>query len=212
MKQILVYSDSLTWGIIPGTRKRLDFDDRWTGFMENALNTVGDRVRVIENCLNGRRTAWEDPFLPGRRGINGIQQIIEMHSPLDLVIVALGTNDFQSMHQINAWQSAQGIRAIVNYIKTSPVEPGMPIPPVLIVVPPLIKTPKGPIAPKFEGGETKIVGLAQEYEKVSDELGCHYFDCSSVTTASLADGIHLDKNQHHIVGSAISKIAHKLLY
>ena len=161
--------------------------------------------------LNGRRTVWEDPFLPGRRGIDGIQQVIEMHSPLDLVIVALGTNDFQSMHQLNAWHSAQGVRAIINQIQKSPVEPGMPIPPVLIVVPPLIENPKGPIAPKFKGGENKIKGLAEEYEIVSTDLGCHYFDCSSVTTASLVDGIHLDKNQHHLVGAALSNIVRAVL-
>ena len=103
MKQILVYSDSLTWGIIPGTRRRLDFNYRWTVFIENLLNQSETKVRVIENCLNGRRTVWDDPFLPGRKGVDGIQQVIEMHSPLDLVILALGTNDFQSMHDFNAW-------------------------------------------------------------------------------------------------------------
>ena len=55
------------------------------------------------------------------------------------------------------------------------------------------------------------VSLAEEYKKVSDELACHYFDCSSVTTTSVVDGIHLDKNQHHIVGAALSKIARRLL-
>ena len=29
MQQILVYGDSLSWGIIPSTRQRLDFTDRW---------------------------------------------------------------------------------------------------------------------------------------------------------------------------------------
>ncbi|MDA0237446.1 MAG: SGNH/GDSL hydrolase family protein [Proteobacteria bacterium] len=211
MKQILVYSDSLTWGIIPGTRKRLGFDDRWTGFMENLLNQGETKVRVIENCLNGRRTVWDDPFLPGRKGDVEIQQVIEMHSPLNLVIIALGTNDFQSMHNFNAWHSAQGIRTILNRVKTAPVEPGMPIPPILIVVPPLIETPKGPIAPKFKYGETKIVGLAEEYKKISDELHCHYFDCSSVTTVSKVDGVHLDKDQHHLVGAAISRLVAAIL-
>ena len=211
MKQILVYSDSLTWGIIPGTRRRLDFDDRWTGFMENLLNQSEAKVRVIENCLNGRRTVWNDPFLPGRKGVDGIQQVIEMHSPLDLVILALGTNDFQSMHDFTAWHSAQGIRTIVNHIKTAPVEPGMPIPPILLVTPPIIETPRGPIAPKFKGGENKIVGLSEEYKKISDDLKCHYFDCSSVTTASKVDGIHLDKEQHHLVGAAISTLVASIL-
>ncbi len=67
-KQILVYSDSLTWGIIPNTRKRLPFEKRWTGVFENALNTKDSNVRVIENCLNGRRTVWSDPYKDGRDG------------------------------------------------------------------------------------------------------------------------------------------------
>ena len=79
--------------------------------MELALAARGQRVRVIEDCLNGRRTVWEDPFKPGRNGLVGVEQRIEVNSPLALVIVMLGTNDFQSMHPHNAWQSAQGSRA-----------------------------------------------------------------------------------------------------
>ena len=211
MKQILVYSDSLTWGIIPNTRKRLEFGDRWPGFMENKLNEARANARVIENCLNGRRTAWDDPYKPGRNGLQGVQQVIEMHSPLDLVIIALGTNDFQSMHQLNAWHSAQGLKALIGEIREAPIEPGMSIPPILVVVPPMIETPKGPIAPKFSGGEGKILGLAEEYQLVATELDCHYFDCSSVTSASTVDGIHLDKNQHHIVGGAIANVVLNLI-
>jgi len=122
MKQILVYSDSLTWGIIPSTSRRLSFDDRWPGVMENVLNHDARKYRVIENCLNGRRTVWDDPFKPGRNGLDGVEQVIEMHSPLELVILMLGTNDFQSMHPHNAWHSAQGIRSIGKAIANSVIE------------------------------------------------------------------------------------------
>ena len=54
-KHILVYSDSLTWGIIPGTRQRLPFGSRWPGVMHKALNVGGERIRVTEDCLNGLR-------------------------------------------------------------------------------------------------------------------------------------------------------------
>ena len=91
MEQILVYSDSLSWGIVPHTRKRLPFEERWPGVMENALNAEQRRVRVIENCLNGRRTVWDDPFKPGRNGMQGLAQCIEMNSPLSLVMLMLGT-------------------------------------------------------------------------------------------------------------------------
>ena len=102
MKHIFVYSDSLSWGIVPLTRNRLAFDARWPGVMENRLNEKGRAVRVIEDCLNGRRTVWNDPYKAGRNGLEGLAQRIEVNSPLALMILALGTNDFQSMHPHNA--------------------------------------------------------------------------------------------------------------
>ena len=105
MEQILIYSDSLTWGIIPNTRKRLSFDKRWPGVLEGVLLKANKNIRVIENCLNGRRTAWPDPFKEGRDGSEGLAQVIELNSPLKLVILMLGTNDFQCTHKNNAWLS-----------------------------------------------------------------------------------------------------------
>lgn len=144
MQQILVYSDSLSWGIIPTTRQRLPFERRWPGVMEIALCSSGKQVRVIEDCLNGRRTAWEDPFKPGRNGLIGLAERIETHSPLALVILMLGTNDFQSMHRHNAWHSSQGILALISAIRTAPIEPGMPVPSILVVAHRLSNRPKGP--------------------------------------------------------------------
>jgi lysophospholipase L1-like esterase len=211
MQHILVYADSLSWGIIPMTRSRLEFDRRWPGVMENHLNGDGKVVRVIEDCLNGRRTVWDDPFKPGRNGLAGLAQRIEVHSPLSLVVLMLGTNDFQSMHPHNAWHSAQGMAALVACIRQAPIEPGMPVPPILIVVPPPIDVPKGPLAPKFSGGERKCIGLAAEYRDVATALGCHYFDAGTVTTASRVDGIHFDADQHLLLGKAMADVVAPLL-
>lgn len=211
MQHILVYSDSLSWGIIPTTRKRLLFEQRWSGVMEMALCSSGQKVRVVEDCLNGRRTVWDDPFKPGRNGLAGLAQRIEIHSPLDLVVLMLGTNDFQSMHEHNAWHSSQGILALVSAIRTAPIEPGMPVPPILVVAPPPIRTPKGPIAPKFEGGERKCIGLADAYRKVCEEADCHFFDAGSVITSSNVDGVHLDLEQHLVLGNAVAEIVIPLL-
>lgn len=211
MQHILVYSDSLSWGLIPNTRRRLPFDQRWPGALEIALCSAGKRVRVIEDCLNGRRTVWDDPFKPGRNGLVGLGQRIEIHSPLALVILMLGTNDFQSMHPHNAWNSSQGLLALISAIRAAPIEPGMPVPPVLVVVPPAIQTPKGPIAPKFEGGENKCSGLADAYRKVCEEAGCHFFDAGAVITCSRLDGVHLDAEQHGGLGNELGRIVLPLL-
>jgi lysophospholipase L1-like esterase len=204
LQQILVYSDSLSWGIIPTTRQRLPFDARWPGVMEMALTARGHTVRVIEDCLNGRRTVWEDPFKAGRNGLVGLAQRIEINSPLALIMLMLGTNDFQSMHPHTAWHAAQGIATLVTAIRQAPIEPGMPIPPILVIAPPPILTPRGPIAAKFTGAAGKAVGLAAAYRDITAELGCHFFDAGSVTPASAVDGIHLDADQHERLGGALA--------
>ena len=207
MQHILVYADSLSWGIIPLTRQRLAFEARWPGVMETVLNAEGRAVRVHEDCLNGRRTVWEDPYKPGRNGLQGLAQRIEIHSPLALVILMLGTNDFQSMHPHNAWHSAQGIAALITAIRQAPIEPDMPVPPVLVAAPPPIRTPKGPIAGKFVGGDEKCAGLAEAYREVADSLDCAFFDAATVTTSSQVDGVHLDADQHAALGEAMAKAA-----
>ena len=211
MQQLLVYSDSLSWGILPNTRKRLAFVERWPGVMEDQLIRAGRSVRVVEDCLNGRRTVWEDPFKPGRSGLSGLQQRIEVSSPLGLVILMLGTNDFQSMHDFNAWHSAQGTATLVRAIRSAPIEPGMPTPQVLIVAPPPVRTPKGSIAPKFAGAAVKGKDLAAELEKVALELGCTFFDAGTVVTTSAVDGVHLDAEQHLVLARALAQQVARLL-
>jgi lysophospholipase L1-like esterase len=204
LRQILVYSDSLSWGIVPTTRKRRPFEGRWPGVMELALTRSDRPVRVIEDCLNGRRTVWEDPFKPGRNGLAGLAQRIEIHSPLALVILMLGTNDFQSMHPHTAWHAAQGIATLVDAIRRAPIEPGMPVPPILVVSPPPIENPRGPIAVKFTDAAAKSAGLAAAYRQTAADLGCHFFESGAVTPASTVDGIHLDADQHQRLGKSLA--------
>ncbi|MEM6980372.1 MAG: GDSL-type esterase/lipase family protein [Planctomycetota bacterium] len=145
MKQILVYGDSLSWGIIPGTRQRFEFDVRWPGAMEKTLVDLGHDVRVIEDCLNGRTTSLEHTSKPGRNGAIGIEQRIEVNSPLVLVIIFLGINDFQSMHQMGAHDTAQRIKRLVEAVRQAPIEAGMVHPDVLLIAPPLIRPSADPI-------------------------------------------------------------------
>ena len=212
MQHVLVYGDSLTWGIVPNTRRRFPFEERWPGVLENKLNELGPHVRLTEDCLNGRRTVWEDPFKPGRNGLAGLAQCIEMHSPLALVILMLGTNDFQFSHPYNnAWSAAQGIVTLVNEIRKAPIEPGTPIPPILVICPPPIASPKGVLAEKFSGAEQRCAGLADAYRTVSSDLGCHFFDAATVTSSSRVDGIHLDADQHLALGNAVADVVAALL-
>lgn len=204
MEQMLVYADSLSWGIIPDTRLRLAFAERWPGVFEQRLNALGHPVRVIENCLNGRRSVWEDPFKAGRNGSEGLAQVMEMHAPLRLVLLMLGTNDFQRSHDNNAWLSAQGVARLIQIIRQAPIEPGMPVPDILLIAPPLIGQPKGAIAGKFDGAERRCQGLVEALHAVAREQATGFFDANRVIRASPVDGIHLDAAEHEVLGEAIA--------
>ncbi|MEX2523620.1 MAG: SGNH/GDSL hydrolase family protein [Gammaproteobacteria bacterium] len=210
MQQILVYADSLSWGIIPDSRKRFAFRQRWPGVMELELEKLGHEVRVIEDCLNGRRTVWEDPFKPGRNGLSGLEQRIEIHSPLSLVILFLGTNDFQSVHQYNAWHSAQGIAALIAAIRRAPVEPGMPVPEILVVAPPDIR-PKDSMLEKFSRADEKSAGLAETFENAARQQNCRFFNAAFVTESSKVDGVHLDEDQHAALGKALASTVGEMI-
>jgi lysophospholipase L1-like esterase len=180
--------------------------------MERALVDAGHQVRVIEDCLNGRRTAWDDPFKPGRNALDGLEQRMEINSPLALAIVMLGANDFQSVHQNNAWHSGQGLAAVIRAMRRAPIEPGMPVPPILVVAPPPITTPVGkPIWEKFEGAPARSERATDAYAATAAEMECQFFDAGRVVSTSPHDGIHLDADQHATLGAALAKPVAALL-
>lgn len=152
----------------------------------------------------GARPLGQIPLKNGRDGSQGLSELIEICSPLKLVILMLGTNDFQCTHENNAWMSAQGTAKLVQIIRQSPIEPGMPTPEILIVVPPKIVEPRGVIAHKFQGAEKRCVSLSMELEKIAKEQSTMFFDAASVTDASTVDGIHVDEDQHRLLGEAIA--------
>jgi len=211
VKQILVYGDSLSWGIVPDTRQRFEFLQRWPGRLEQLINQDSPRVRIIEDCLNGRRTVLDDPFKPGRNGTDGLQQRIEINTPLELIIIMLGNNDFQSPHIFTAAEAAQGVASLVQTIRKAPIEPGMHIPRILLLCPPPIIQPKGVIADKFRGAEVRWTGFNRALKKIAAETDCDFFDTGTVISASKIDGIHLDLEQHQQLALSIHPIIQGIL-
>ena len=91
MKQILCFGDSNTFGLIPGTGNRYDWNIRWTGILDKNLREKG--YRIIEEGLCGRTTVFDDSFREGRKGADILPTLLESHNPIDIVILMLGTND-----------------------------------------------------------------------------------------------------------------------
>ena len=83
--------------------------------MQITLKAMGLDVHVIEDCLNGRRTVWEDPFKAGRNGLEGLAQRIEVNSPLDLVILMLDATLTRQADLALGDEQQDFVRAIRDY-------------------------------------------------------------------------------------------------
>ena len=45
MYNVLVYGDSVTWGIIPDTRNRFAFEERWPGVLVGSPSEIAERLQ-----------------------------------------------------------------------------------------------------------------------------------------------------------------------
>ncbi len=207
-KSVLCYGDSVSWGIIPGTRQRHVFEKRWPGILQGLL---GPRIHIVEQCLNGRTTAWDDPFRPNRNGKELLLPVLQSHAPLDLVILFLGTNDMQTVYGVNAYASSLGAGVLVDTILSCRAEPMQNPPQVLLVSPSHIVQPCGAMAEKFRGAEEKSLAFTQWYQRAATERGCSFFDAADVVGPSIVDGVHWDETQHQQFATAIHPRVEQLL-
>lgn len=85
-------------------------------FIELFLLGVG---LSIEEGLCGRTTVFQDELREGRRGLDMIGVTIEMHDPLDLVIIMLGTNDCKARYRASASMIAKGLEQVIRKARTN---------------------------------------------------------------------------------------------
>lgn len=198
---ILVYGDSMSWGIIPGSRNRQPRSLRWPGVMQQQL---GSEINVIEECLNGRTTHFDDPNRPKRNGLEYVQMILESHSPIDLIVVMLGINDFQDAIAANAIESAAGYEKLITRLQTLMPEPMKRPAQILAIVPPDIVKPLNTMADKFSG-YVRGHGAESHYIDVLKALGVPYIQASELIRLSQFDGVHLDTPDHKLLGEEVAK-------
>ena len=207
MKNILIYGDSNTWGLNPawtttGARRHA-WDVRWPGRLQISL---GHDYRVIDEALNGRTTVFDDPTSPGRSGLEFLTVCIESHSPLDLIVIVLGTNDTKTIFGANEFAITRGLDRLIRAAKNPFLyTPGNP-PEILIGAP----------VPLGEGIATRLdVGmldgtslatskkLAPQYKAVAELHGCHFIDLGQFAAASPIDNVHLDADAHAKLADAM---------
>ncbi len=200
MKRILCFGDSNTWGYEPGTGKRLDRDVRWTGVLRK---TLGGDYEVIEEGLNGRTTVHTDPEEAYKNGRDYLIPCLASQSPLDGVVLLLGTNDLKARFNVTPIEISRGAETLVKIIQSSEAGIKGRAPRILLMAPPPIARLKD-YSEMFAGAEPKSREFGEHYARVAKATGCDFLDTACVIVSSNVDGIHLDAPEHDKLGKAVA--------
>lgn len=211
MKTILCYGDSLTYGADPLGNGRHAFEDRWPTELGRVLGD--DKVRIIAEGLGGRTTVFDDySAAADRNGATILPTLLASHTPIDCVVIMLGTNDMKSYINGSALGAAMGIRRLIQIIETHQYDEGHPTPKVVVMAPPhCIKTEHLDLSPMFETGIEESTQLAVHYKRIADDAGVAFFDAQTVARAHPADGVHLDAENTKAIGAGVAPIVAGLL-
>ncbi|PMJ99496.1 SGNH/GDSL hydrolase family protein [Vibrio sp. 10N.261.55.A7] len=200
MKTILCFGDSNTWGCSPDLPRRYNTEERWTMLLQEQLPTD---YRVIEEGLNSRTTVLEDPYEPGKNGLNYLLPCLESHHP-DLVVIMLGTNDLKSRFNVTASDISKGAARLVQLIQNFR-HSFMPNPPQVLLVSPTHVLEVDPLKEGFTNAEEKSKQLGHYYKRRAEELGCHFIDAASFIQPCQREGIHWQPDQHSKFAKALAQ-------
>lgn len=212
---ILCFGDSNTWGCIARWQEselppsRYDEDHRWPDVMQKAL---GERYRVVTDALCGRTTIYthrdEGPLYSAEPYL---LPCMRSHSPLDLLILMLGTNDIYNAPNLRPEQIGDGISKLVDMALSSQWGRDFKAPRILIMAPIEVKQPapngRQLVFEKFRREEGVALSrlFPAVYRKLAEEKGCGFLNAAEFASPCDADGIHMDENGQIALGRAAAK-------
>lgn len=197
--RILCYGDSNTWGYIPGSGDRYPSSVRWTGVLQSL---VGEEYEIIEEGLNARTTNIDDPENEGKNGATYLLPCLQSHTPLDYVILMLGTNDLKKRFDRTAEEIAQGVASLVEII-LDPESTYEVTPQILLIAPPVVNESFVPVTEKYLEAGAKSQLLGSLYQSVAEQYQLGFIDLSQHVVPSRKDGYHLDEEAHQTIATLI---------
>ena len=205
-KRIVCFGDSLTWGYDPDNRVRFSEDIRWPQVLQKNL---GEEYTVIEEGQNGRTIATDDPAEGEKNGLKYIGPCMESHTPFDLLIIMLGSNDCKRKFAYSAMDIAGEMQIMLEKVQSYNRFRCRDAFKVLLVSPPTVSDA---IRDSWMGDSfgyenaAKVSGeLATWYKTLAEMYDCDYLDASKYVRVSDTDGIHLDAENQKKLGKVIAE-------
>ena len=195
--RILCYGDSNVYGFDPNT----DGDPYpgeviWTTILQEEL---GDGYYVIPEGKKGRTTIYDRPDHINKNGLGHLGPLIALHTPVDFIVLMLGTNDCASDINLTVEEIAAGMDVIVDTAKRAATNMQGYEPKIVLIVPPAIlpELEGTPFAHRIdETSVEKSRALAPLYEEIAKKYDCLFLDISYGLDISPVDCVHLTEEGH----------------
>ena len=110
MKKVLCYGDSNTFGYNPENGSRFSKDVRWTGVLQELL---GEEYSVIEEGASNRNGFVDNPQGFLYCGSKHFPKIISNCKDVDVLILAIVTNDLQFLYDTTFDQIESGLQKLL---------------------------------------------------------------------------------------------------
>lgn len=201
MKRILCFGDSNTYGYIPGTGKRYNSKERWTGILQQSLQNK--EIEIIEEGVVGRTTVYEDSYRPGLNGSKLLPTALQRHGTIDTVVLMLGTNDCKTIYHATPEEIGAGIEQLIKQIKST-----APNTKILLVSPILLgeRVWEKDFDPEFNKNSVQVSkGLKKVYSSLAHKYGADFLAASDYAAPSEVDQEHLTIEGHRNLADALTK-------
>ncbi len=207
MRAVLCFGDSNTHGTIPMPTLeglgRFGHEGRWPSVMAADL---GPGYEVIAEGHPGRTTVLDDPMEGEHRsGIRVLPSLLASHTPLDIVILKLGTNDLKNCFHVSAADIAFFLDRLVRVVQG--FDAGIRV--LVVAPPPIVEV--GCLAEMFAGAAAKSQRLAPAIKAMTERLGVGFFDAGTVIGVSPVDGIHYEAGDQATLGLALGQVVRGML-
>ncbi len=191
MKRILVYGDSNTWGAKANDTGRLDDSKQWPQILQANL---GDSYKIVQEGLCGRIAGNFEENKAYYNGQASFEVIFRSATPVNVLIIALGTNDLKRRYNRTPKQIQHDLLWYTE--KTQQLQSsneGVSIS-VLYILPPNFTSTEG----YYEANQQTRIDLIDMFKGDDSVL---IFDDLEMTE----DGVHFSELAHTTVANAVGK-------
>lgn len=186
MMRVFIYGDSNVWGEnLFGPR--IPYHQRWVNRLKRLAR---GKYEIIANGISGRTAGDYRLDKPECSGQINFANAYSKAKPIDITIIALGTNDFQQRFN----RSIDNILNDLLWYKNTINKDSK----IIYLLPPKFDTAER------SGPEFTIESLTKRNEiiKHKEKLG----DCIIVDDVELSDGVHFSAKGHATVANIVVKI------